>query len=351
MAIDSNLLSNISPKKRIDSNRSKRKIPKAKTSKINPWDQIDEIEDLNVPLREKQVFITQPKLEKTLKSPQMIRKIKSKAIFEKKRSNFIATNDAIKKPTKNFTQIPNAVLEFLYSSNISQNECKFILLIVKETLGWGRDYCLLSKKDILEKSSITNNLIYKIRDSLSQNGIISYGKDESKNKNYYMLNSQFFNLKNEKSSNLKADSLPEVKDAALNEFLSLRKDTSKVREAEIKSISELNLIGKQYSEILSLAINLDEHGALDGSKCAKPFSYLASGTYDKVLERTTGKSLKVFDGSKIFNLICTVDTRKGLTDEIREELTLAEMDWIKSKGGLSALGNMDTDKLKFELRA
>ena len=44
MALDESLLSNISPKKREPSIVGRRKVPRAKTKRVNPWESLDEEE-------------------------------------------------------------------------------------------------------------------------------------------------------------------------------------------------------------------------------------------------------------------------------------------------------------------
>ena len=96
-------------------------------------------------------------------------------------------------------------------------------------------------------------------------------------------------------------------------------------------------------------MDMEGKGALNREKVDRPFSYLASGTMDKILARIEGKSTKSFDGKRIFDILCSVNTREGMTPRLRNN-SEAEKGWIENKGGLAALGSMNSDNLKRELR-
>ena len=352
MALDESLLSNISPKKREPSIVGRRKVPRAKTKRVNPWESLDEEVVMASPIEQfNRVDTNEVTTQKKQERKQLTKKIQlKKSLAIKKEKVKTKVSDPVRRPTKNFTQIPNSILEFLYTSNISQNECKFLLLIIKETLGWGRDYCLLSKKDILDKSSITNNLIYKVRESLSANGVISYGKSEESSKNFYMINAKFFKVSNEDEIIETVGTSEKIENKDLILFLEKHNKTKKSLAGENTSILELIDSKKNESEILRLLINLERFGALDGSVCSRPASYLASGAYEAVLGRCLGKSVKIFDGQKIIDLLTSVNTSEKMSEEVRESLTESELEWIEKKGGLFSLGKMNTESLKFELK-
>ena len=106
----------------------------------------------------------------------------------------IKVKGALKKPKGSFTQVHNEVIETIINSNLSANEIKFLLLIYRETVGWGKDYAILSSSDIKRNSKITTNLIYKTRDTLKSNGIIDFGTCPDTKRNYYFIKESFFKI-------------------------------------------------------------------------------------------------------------------------------------------------------------
>lgn len=116
-----------------------------------------------------------------------------------------------------YTRIQNDILETLYKVNFSANELRFILLIFRETVGWNKPYCFLSKSDIVAKSAITNNLIYNIRKKLRDNRIIEYGLHE--NKTYYYISKEGFSLLGVNLEDLAFDKKTKGKDSLNNQLI------------------------------------------------------------------------------------------------------------------------------------
>lgn len=273
-------------------------------------------------------------LEKKTKlaKKRIVKKVKKKDRAEKKSE--LDLGNAISIPSSGFTKVSNEILEFIFQSNLSGNEIKFLTLIIRESIGWGKDYCLLSKTDVKNKSTVSNSKIYSIRDSLAESGIISYGVDPSSGKNYYFLNKDFFfkGTENE-SSSIKKELPVSVKDVISSLVMS---DKAKAREEEqAKSLLNQDI---SEDELLNLYKNITEEGTLQGEKCSRPFSYLNSGAIEGVRERSNGQGKPSINSELIWEAITSYNTRELLPDEMKERLSEADLDWINAHGGRLTLG-------------
>lgn len=133
----------------------------------------------------------------------------------------------------------------------------------------------------------------------------------------------------------------------LNCFLEVNFSSKSVREKERIKFFELLNSGKSSSEILDLGKDLIENGILSGQKCDRPFAYLTSGAYEKILQRING--IKDFDPSKVYTAIARFNTREPLPEDFAKTLTSKELDWLQERGGRATLGLWPQEKIKKEL--
>lgn len=299
--------------------------------KTEPQEAIEKIEVI-----EKRVEVaSKPKHKKIIKKTNTKKK-------KNKESKKLDTTEALKVPSKKFMKVQNSLIESLVMSNMSGNELKFVLLILKETIGWNRPYCVLSKPDI-ESTGITSNLIYKTRNSLKENGVIEFGKDPDSTKTFYYLKKSFFVSDEEMLDefvDLEGDNT--VASEVFSSYLESKNVLPKVRESESKRFEELISNGKSETEIIELAKYLDENGMHDGSTCSLPISFLASGAYDSVIERVKSSPRGRINAQLIYEAVTNSDQKQPLPEKYKEQLSEADMEWIENHGGRFTLSQSQT---------
>jgi phage replication O-like protein O len=276
---------------------------------------------------------------------KLVKKVASTAAKKSSKAKKIDTKGALKRPTDNFTPMHNEILDFLCTSNLSANEMKYILYVFRETVGWNKDYKVLSKGDILENTSITNNLVYKCKKNLEENGLISAGKDPDSTSNYYFLNSEFFGIKKGKKGNLSVEDI--IENDKFEHFLMDYPD-AKIKNSEIKKLSELTE-NYELEEIETLYRWLVDNGDLKGDTCSRPASYLASGTIQAIRDRMGGVKANGLNPQLIRDSITMYSTREKLPEEVSEKLSEQDWAWIESRGGRAALGSMNLSDVERDL--
>lgn len=288
---------------------------------INPQP-IKKTEDINIkPPREKQ------KKKKT----ELTKKISQTNVSKK--NNDINTENALVRPKQNYIPIPNELIENIYTKKIGINEIKFLLLIVRETVGWGKKYCNLSKKDVEEKTTIPISRFYDARKNLADEEIIQFGKDPDSLKNYYFIKQ--LNKKIEKNK------------SELEEFIIMKNKDKKMRMKELKEAAKLVDHGeKPENEIIKLANFLYKEGTLKGEPCHFPMSYLASGTYDSVLNMS---KMGKFNSDLIWKILSTHNLDIPLPQDIQDKLSKTDLEWIEKRGGLRHIGSMNENTVKKSL--
>jgi len=309
-------------------------------------------------------------LDKTKSLPRVSRKTNVK------RSEKIELLNSIK-VEKNFFKIPNNLLgHVIFEKELGIPEIRVLTVLLRLSIGFKNNYVKITQKEIshITKNHITN--VNKITKGLIKKGVIRQQKYNG-NENVYIIDDSLLSsdpydfilarhieyknmnkLKTRQVSNSNQTvSKNESTNASSNIMFSLKIDetlTSFSGTNKFKEMNNLNQLivegSKSIEEIEKCIQNLKVHGDLKGEKVDRPFSYLVSGVFDKILSRAEGKSKSSMDGQKIIDILSSYPTKDGMTDEIKEQLNKYEIDWIESKGGLANLGQMRSDKLKFELR-
>lgn len=94
--------------------------------------------------------------------------------------------------TENFTRVPHAVTEALQREDFSSRQFRILVTILRETLGWGREYAELSAKDLAKKTGIAASHIFITLRDLEDDGAIIRRTGGKNAKNCYALNRGFF---------------------------------------------------------------------------------------------------------------------------------------------------------------
>jgi len=93
---------------------------------------------------------------------------------------------------ENFTRVPHAVTEALQREEFSSRQFRILVTILRETLGWGREYAELSAKDFAKKTGIAASHIFITLRDLEDEGAIIRRVNGKNAKNSYALNRGFF---------------------------------------------------------------------------------------------------------------------------------------------------------------
>lgn len=254
----------------------------------------------------------------------------------------IKVKDALKKPKGSFTQVHNEVIETIINSNLSANEIKFLLLIYRETVGWGRDYAILSASDIKRNSKVTANLLYKTRDTLKKNGIIDFGTCPDTNRNYYFIKESFFKL--EKSS-IKSEENQPFENIELMKYLTEKGVSTSYIASEVESFQNLIAQGFGEIEILDTAKYIDENKLPSGEICAFPIKYLATGAMQTILKWIEG-NLSRPNKDLILEIISNVSKQDPIPEKYKSLMTQVDQSWIDSHGGRGHLSSISGHELK-----
>lgn len=249
---------------------------------------------------------------------------------------------AVGKPTKNFTSIPNEILEKVLCSNFSAGEIKMVLLIARKTLGWQEKIGFFTRKVFVEEGGINPNSIDRIRNTLLANKVIGEVKGAANKKGYYLI-AEFFGVSQKIDKKEELDA-PKVFEEI---FQSLK--TNKIKDSELE---ELNLLLKEsHSEelLLALAKDLLTRGDLKGASVSKPFAYLNSGAFDAVLSRMEGKRSDGLNTSLIWEVLSQYDSKKQLPLEVKDRLSEKDLEWIDKHGGRHHLAMQNEDFIKSQL--
>lgn len=278
---------------------------------------------------------------------------------------------------KNFSIIPNNVLGKMVEKNFSQNEIRIFLIFIRMTLGFKKKWCYLKTNILSEISGLHPKNVNRHINDMIEKGFLKKEKRKGSNENIIIIPSNFLSDDEdailEKLKNIGGKSVDyflqdhendqnvdkqfenrsdeeiclETNSDEVNDFLNKFSTTKIIRKKEKKAFDDLIKNGMDQKEVLAVAMDLIEHGTLNNEKCDRPFTYLASGTYNKLLNRMNGK--KDFDPNRIFTAISRYSTREPLPQEFAETLTQKELDWIHNKGGRPSLGQWPENQLKREL--
>jgi hypothetical protein len=247
--------------------------------------------------------------------------------------------NALKRPLVNFTAIHNEFFERILLSNFSVIEMRFILFIVRKTLGWNDEVAYLSRSQFNEEGNIPLNRLDKVKNTLAHNGVIGIVSDPSTNKKGYYLRSDFL-LDTQKQE------VPKKEEE--RKILELIKDKN-IRTSESKVLDELIKSGLVLSDIENVVRDLIEKGDLKGAPCKFPFSYINKGAYEAVLNRFEGKDQRGLNIQKIWEALTMYNTNEQLPEDFKSQLSDEDLQWIESRGGRNQLGRMSESKIKKEL--
>jgi hypothetical protein len=254
----------------------------------------------------------------------------------------IKVKGALKKPRGSFTQVHNEVIETIINSNLSANEIKFLLLIYRETVGWGKDYAILSASDIKKNSKVTANLLYKTRDTLKKNGIIDFGTCPDTNRNYYFIKESFFRF--EKASS-KTEEDQSYENIELMKYLTEKGVSTTYIANEVESFQNLLSQGFDENLILETAKYIDENKLPNGEICAFPIKYLATGAMQTILNWKEGKASKP-NKDLILDLIYNVSREEPMPESYKSRFTEVDLKWIEDHGGRRHLSSISDFELK-----
>ena len=93
---------------------------------------------------------------------------------------------------ENFTKVPHSVTEALQREDFTSWQMRILVTILRETLGWGREYAELSAKDFTKKTGIATSHIFITLRDLEAHGAIIRRLNGKNAKNSYALNRNFF---------------------------------------------------------------------------------------------------------------------------------------------------------------
>jgi hypothetical protein len=304
------------------------------------------------------------------------------------------------KEKKGVFAIPHVIFEFRWKAIESKIELMVFDCLLRFTLGFHRANCNASNSFIAEWTGLHAPNVRKALKSLMDSGLIrrlevglknhrastfeipivkAYLSDRSRSEiQKKSMNSgkrseidsisDQINLRSNQSQNSDQINLRTEIDLISKKEIT-NKNTNKTLSAEIESYLMDNFesrsvaarerekmlflisMGKNQDEILELAKNLSSQGTLKGEKCDRPFSYLESGVYEKVLNRYLGKSNKSeFDPQRVYNSIARFNSREPLPEDFKSTMTASELEWIEKRGGRASLGMWPSGKLTNELR-
>ncbi|MBT3981416.1 MAG: hypothetical protein HOE90_08685 [Bacteriovoracaceae bacterium] len=295
----------------------------------------------------KQEIIASPVEERRPEGPVIKRivvkkpKKKAKQVLSKK-----LLENALPKPTKEFTIIHNQVLEKIVLSNLNVTEMRFLLLILRKTLGWNKQVAYLSRPEISTEGNIKLNRFDACRNNLLENGIIGVITDPKTRKNGFFLRADFFGIAT--NNNSEKPSSSSIDNDNVSKVLAAITDDA-IREKESKVVGELVAKGHELTEIGKLGLDLIEKGDLKGTPCIHPFSYLNSGTIDAIRNRVDGKNSRGVNANLIWEAISRFDANTPLPDDFQETLSETDLSWINDRGGRRQLGQMNANEVKKEL--
>jgi hypothetical protein len=293
--------------------------------------------------------------------------------------------------------IPHVIFEFRWKAIESKIELMVFDCLLRFTLGFHRAQCVASNSFIAEWTGLHPPNVRKALKGLMESGLIkrlevgsvkhqaasfeiplvrAYLSDP-RNNEYQRKGIKFgtdteiesisdqinpslnqsessdqINLRTQLDSSYKKErsnkKINKTLSAELEDFLSINLISDNATSKEREKIFFLVSKGKDQNEILELAQNLIAQGALNGEKCDRPFSYLASGPYEKILQRSRGT--KDFDPMRVYRAIGRYNTREPLPEDFASTMTPSENEWIEKSGGRPTLGMWSENKLKQALR-
>jgi len=270
---------------------------------------------------------------------------------------------------KNFMKLPNNLLgAALFEYNLSAVEFKLFLVILRLSLGFKKNHVKITQKEISFVTGIHHVNVNKSLKGLLAKGIVRATKI-SRNENIYVLSDDLLNgdshdfilkkmqeykaihqeeMKSEASKNLKKEKKKNefMFSAIIDRTLAKFSGTHKFKEMNYLNhlLIQLNIPIEIIEEVL---MDLEINGDLKGKKVDRPFSYLASGVFEKIKERLNrvgGINSKI-DGKKIKDIISNYNTRQALPKDVDESLTEDEWDFIRENGGREALSFMSAGEL------
>jgi phage replication O-like protein O len=294
-----------------------------------------------------------------------------------------------------FTMVPHQITEALQREEFTARQLKILITILRETLGWGREFAVLSANDFKNKTGIATSHVFVTLRDLENIGAIIRKLNGKNEKNGYSLNRNFFskylpkrerNTKSELGTNLVSTAHSGVasgtepvlpteyhvgtidssstrsdhsRSAALNKDLniilknSLSKDALQIlldfiEQVRPRSKKEnerefLDQLLTEYSpeEISDSLLHVQQYGVLGSAEpCHSPFRYLST-TIEQVLSYVKRKKQNKLAASDY-----QPPDDKGWTEEIerfetaekafKSTLTLEEQgafvdEYIKSK--------------------
>lgn len=246
---------------------------------------------------------------------------------------------AIASPKTNYTAVPNKIIEKLLAEKFTEREMKFILVVLRHSLGWKKSAAFLRRDDFLIDAGIPDSAFDKIKKSVIKKGAI--GSKKISNKSAYFLKADFFNLEEHKS-NIELSTPSEI------EEIILKLDGEKVQNSERISFLDLIKEGKDPGELSVLAQYLLDNGDHKGEVVSKPFAYLQSGAIQSVRTRLEAEGTKV-NSELVYKAISEYNTREPLPESVSSLLSQNDLEWIQNKGGRHMISQMTDSSLRAEL--
>lgn len=258
-----------------------------------------------------------PKAEKKLKN-----------LADKKEAKQFVPEGYLVPPKDNYTKVPNRFLELLISGNLNPGEIKLLTLILRETIGWSRSHLTISKREWKVKTGQAEQLIYKNRKFLQENGLIEFGVDPVTGKNYYYIRSDAFD----------SEENAEDKNFEIIELLENHGLSKKKIESELSAYDDLIQDGWSNDKLMELINEVIDDGTLKGERVTLPVTYLKSGAIGSVEKRKNDQNVKP---SRIYEYVAGNLNR----DEMSEE----ELEWVGENGGVLSLNKLGEFQLKNKL--
>jgi hypothetical protein len=217
-----------------------------------------------------------------------------------------------------------------------------------------KNYAKLTQVELSEITGIHRVNITKHISSLSKKNVISTKRLKG-NVNYYVLNENLLDVEIEDPIIKRFENVDTAKPR--KSFAKKKKNTQVMFSENIdsllakqsadnkfKEIAKVNSLLAEYGhsiEDLDLCSkDLIEKGDLRGDKVDRPFSYLASGVFEKILNRAKGLQSNGVDLKKIKKLVSEHGTHMGMSSEISEQLSEKELQAVESVGGWRQLGQL-----------
>ena len=268
----------------------------------------------------------------------------------------------------NYFKFPNVVIgNILADKELRLRDIKILIALVRLSLGFKKNYAKLSQKELAKITDIHESDINKFIKRLVSKGYIHIVRSSSNN-NCYVIDDKLYlseedhvmNRISEHKAKKHVDADKKIKNSIIvknNNTVVYSEEIDKVLQKftgsnKFKETEKLNVLlvteNISVDNVDRCLVDLKSNGTLKGEACDRPFSYLSSGVYEKVLKRSNGESTKLIDNNKIWKILTEYNTNERLP-ESAPVLSDQEKEWVESKGGWTTLGQSDLKEVKYQL--